>query len=99
VFKRDINPSSSLLRILREAASYQKKQGDSHLAIDHLLLALADDKDVGQIFKDAGVTKQQLETAIKEVCRLFSQFFDPLFPLFSLIHSYSFTHSFTIYSY
>jgi ATP-dependent Clp protease ATP-binding subunit ClpB len=55
------------LKILREASSLQKKQGDSHLAIDHLLLAMIDDKDIGQIFKEAGVTKQQLEAAIKEV--------------------------------
>lgn len=63
----EISPSPSLLKILRSAQEYQRKQGDSHLAIDHLLLFLHDDKDVSQAFTEAGLTKKALEQAIKEV--------------------------------
>jgi ATP-dependent Clp protease ATP-binding subunit ClpB len=56
-----------LLRLLRSAADIQKKNGDSHMAVDHLILASADDRDISNIYKEAGVDKGRLEAAVKEV--------------------------------
>jgi len=58
--------SQSLLKILRDAQSLSKSQKDSHMAIDTILLAIQDDKDVGGIMKELGLPKSKLESAIKE---------------------------------
>ena len=63
----ELHPSSSLLKILTAAREIQKKQNDSHMAVDHLLLALVNDKDIMQSFGDAGLTPKSLESAIRDV--------------------------------
>ena len=40
----EVGASNSLQQIFKSATIIQKNQGDSHLAVDHLLLALAEDK-------------------------------------------------------
>ena len=75
---RDVNPSSSLLKLLRSAADIQKKNGDSHMAVDHLILASVDDRDISNVYKEAGVDKGRLEAAVKEVL-LFSVLFMKIF--------------------
>ncbi len=62
----DPSPSSALGRLLEAAAARQKKQGDTHLAIDHLLRQLADDSTVGPLLKAAGLEATRLETAISQ---------------------------------
>ena len=37
------------------------------MAVDHLILASADDRDISNIYKEAGVDKGRLEAAVKEV--------------------------------
>eukprot|EP01116_Phalansterium_solitarium_P002448 TRINITY_DN1247_c0_g1_i1.p1 TRINITY_DN1247_c0_g1~~TRINITY_DN1247_c0_g1_i1.p1 ORF type:complete len:462 (+),score=147.25 TRINITY_DN1247_c0_g1_i1:98-1483(+) len=59
--------SNSLAKAVRTAQDLQKKQGDSHLSVDQLLHAIADDKDVQSAFQEAGFTSQQLIEAIKQV--------------------------------
>lgn len=60
------SPSNSLMKILRTAQDYQKKQGDSHMAIDHLLSALLEDKEVAENLSSGGLTKEKAIQAIKE---------------------------------
>ncbi|GDY14472.1 chaperone protein ClpB [Planctomycetota bacterium] len=55
------------VKVLQKAQDDQKRRGDSHLAIEHLVLALADDRKIGQILQQAGVQKAKLATAIDEV--------------------------------
>jgi len=40
----DVSAAGSLMQVLRQAQQIQKKQGDSHLAVDHVLLALSEEK-------------------------------------------------------
>ncbi|TPX55400.1 hypothetical protein PhCBS80983_g05342 [Powellomyces hirtus] len=54
-------------KTMRAADEIRKKQKDSHLSIDHLILALADQKDIMTAFQDAGVTSKALEEAISQI--------------------------------
>lgn len=63
----DIGASSALMQCLRSAQDMQKKNGDSHLAVDHLLLALYNDKDVSNAFSENGLPKDKLEATLKTV--------------------------------
>lgn len=63
----EIGLSRDLFTILKAAQELQQKNGDSHLAVDHLLLALGKDKDIGPALTEAGLSYSKLETAVKEV--------------------------------
>lgn len=63
----EISPNPSMMKVLRKAQEYQKKNEDSHMAIDHILLALPEDRDVSNALSEAGLTKDKLESAIKSV--------------------------------
>ncbi len=55
-------------RVLLEAPNNAKKMGDDFVTIEHLWLALFEvNSDVSTLLKDMGVTKNALETAIKEL--------------------------------
>lgn len=63
----DVGAGQAFVRMMREATELQKKQNDSHLAIDHILLALPTDQDVKQAFKEADLDTKKLEIAVREV--------------------------------
>jgi hypothetical protein len=43
----EVGMNPSFAQVLRNAIQIQKKQGDSHLAVDHILAALAEEKVLG----------------------------------------------------
>lgn len=59
--------SQDLAKVFATAHKEQKQRHDSHLAIEHLLLALADDRTVGALFKKAGLQPAVMARAIEEV--------------------------------
>jgi ATP-dependent Clp protease ATP-binding subunit ClpB len=59
-----IPPSQSFLQIMNEAENIQKKLTDSHLAVDHLILALLINRDIQTAI---GISKIALEDAIKSI--------------------------------
>lgn len=59
-----IPPSSGFTQVIREAENVQKKLGDSHMAVDHLVLALCTIKEIQSAF---GVSKSALEDAVKSL--------------------------------
>jgi ATP-dependent Clp protease ATP-binding subunit ClpB len=63
----EVSNSSSLMSLLNAAQQIQRKQKDSHLAIDHLLLALMDVKEIADAVSQSGLTKQKVEETIKNV--------------------------------
>jgi len=64
----DISASQPLIRVLKGAQELQKKNKDSHLAIDHLLLALPkEDKDVANVLNEGGISAKLLEETITKV--------------------------------
>jgi ATP-dependent Clp protease ATP-binding subunit ClpB len=63
-----LHTSGKLLEIFRQAQEIQKKQGDSHVTVDHLLLAgVKADPDIKKAFQNAGLTEEKLSNTIKQV--------------------------------
>lgn len=62
-----IPPSNSFMSVLQDAKKIQESRQDSHLALDHLLLALSNDKSVSEVMQEVGLTHNKLETAIKGI--------------------------------
>ncbi|KAJ3074732.1 hypothetical protein HDU98_010417 [Podochytrium sp. JEL0797] len=59
--------SSASVKVLRAADDLRKKQNDSHLAVDHVLLAALEDREAIAALTDGGVNKKSLEQAIQSV--------------------------------
>ncbi|KAI9340433.1 P-loop containing nucleoside triphosphate hydrolase protein [Zopfochytrium polystomum] len=61
-----VSLSPAALKCLRAADDLRKKQKDSHLAIDHLILALLDDPEVTKVVvTECKVSKKAVELAIQ----------------------------------
>ncbi len=55
-------------KILGEAADEAKRMKDEYVSVEHLLLAIGDDRGAaGNILREFGLTKKRLESVIKEV--------------------------------
>lgn len=62
-----ISPNGSFMKILRTAKKIADQQKDSHVAIDHILLALFEDSEVASALSGTGLTKKALEAAVKSM--------------------------------
>jgi len=63
----DIRANSKFMAVLRAAKKLQQKNGDSHITIDHLLLALYEDKEIAKALGTAGLSKSSAESSIHGV--------------------------------
>jgi ATP-dependent Clp protease ATP-binding subunit ClpB len=63
----DVYDASSLVGLLNAAQGIQRRQSDTHLAVDHVLLALTDVKEVTDALAQAGLTKAAVEEAVRSV--------------------------------
>lgn len=63
----DVGAGPAFVKLIRAATDIQKHQNDSHLAVDHLLLALPTDSDVDKALAEAGLDKKKLEVAVREL--------------------------------
>jgi ATP-dependent Clp protease ATP-binding subunit ClpB len=62
------NPGSRLNRVLLQAEDEAKGLKDDYVSVEHLLLALLDDSGaVGRLFKELGLTRDRLLSALREV--------------------------------
>eukprot|EP00808_Paulinella_micropora_P027680 g59104.t1 len=59
--------SGGVRMMFQKARNLQNQSKDSHLALDHLLLACYDDKDLKFALSSAGMTKGKCEQAIRSV--------------------------------
>mmetsp|Transcript_3787 Transcript_3787/g.14035 ORF Transcript_3787/g.14035 Transcript_3787/m.14035 type:complete len:924 (-) Transcript_3787:141-2912(-) len=60
-----VQPGSQCVRLLRAAQKLQKESGDSHLAVDHVLHALANEKSLKSVFSTAGLAQGPLIDSLK----------------------------------
>jgi len=60
-------PDSSLMKVFMAAQKLQEGLKDSHITVDHLLVALFENKQISDVLKGCGVSKEELETAVKSV--------------------------------
>ncbi|EDQ86454.1 uncharacterized protein MONBRDRAFT_11007 [Monosiga brevicollis MX1] len=59
--------SSDTRRLLQSAAKLQKKNNEAHLAVDHLLGALVQDKQILAKLAESGLAKNHFEETLKRV--------------------------------
>jgi ATP-dependent Clp protease ATP-binding subunit ClpB len=62
-----IGLSADLAKVIQAGQDEQKKRKDSHLAVEHLVLALAKERRIGAVLARHGLTRAALETAVEEV--------------------------------
>lgn len=63
----NVYPSKDFTAVIKKAQQEQKRRQDAYLGVDVLLLALLHDGEVGAAIAEAGMAKQALENALKEV--------------------------------
>ncbi|KAJ3224914.1 hypothetical protein HK099_007634 [Clydaea vesicula] len=59
--------SQKTLKLFNKADEIRKTQRDSHLAVDHIILALLEDADVSKIFTECGVNKKAVTSAVTSI--------------------------------
>lgn len=62
-----VYPSKDFSAVLKRAQQDQKKRGDTYLGVDVLLLALLGDGEISAAIAEAGLTKNKIEQALKDV--------------------------------
>lgn len=59
--------NTALVKCLRRSQTAQKKTGDTHLAVDHLILGLLEDSQIGDCLKEAGVSAARVKSEIEKM--------------------------------
>ncbi|KAK4402264.1 Chaperone protein ClpB1 [Sesamum angolense] len=63
----EIPASTSLIKVIRRAQSLQKSRGDTHLAVDQLILGLLEDSQIQDLLKEAGVTTSKVKAEVEKL--------------------------------
>ncbi|GMH21550.1 hypothetical protein Nepgr_023392 [Nepenthes gracilis] len=63
----EVPASTSLIKVIRRAQSSQKSRGDSHLAVDLLILGLLEDSQINDLFKEAGVATSRVRAEVEKL--------------------------------
>jgi len=59
--------STAFVKVIRRAQSAQKARGDSHLAVDQLLVGLLEDPQVSDALKEAGVAAARVKAEVDKL--------------------------------
>ncbi|TYH09258.1 hypothetical protein ES288_A07G080600v1 [Gossypium darwinii] len=63
----EIPASTSLIKVLRRAQAAQKARGDTHLAVDQLILGLLEDSQIADLIKEAGVAPVKVKSEVEKL--------------------------------
>lgn len=63
----EASPSSSLTQLIQRATSAAKSNGDALVALDHILIALYDDKLVRAELEEAGLSKSKASKVLEDM--------------------------------
>ncbi|CAA7397350.1 unnamed protein product [Spirodela intermedia] len=63
----EVPASTSLIKCIRRAQSSQKSCGDTHLAIDQVILGLLEDSQIGDCLKEAGVSSARVRSEVEKL--------------------------------
>lgn len=63
----EIPASTSLIKVIRRAQSLQKSRGDTHLAVDQLILGLLEDSQVQVLLKEAGISTARVKSEVEKL--------------------------------
>uniref|UniRef100_A0A3Q7H4E3 Clp R domain-containing protein n=1 Tax=Solanum lycopersicum TaxID=4081 RepID=A0A3Q7H4E3_SOLLC len=62
-----VPPSTSLNKVLLRAQSLQKSRGDSHLAVDLLILGLLEDSQIVHLLNDSGLSAAGVKSEVEKL--------------------------------
>ncbi|CAN6445608.1 unnamed protein product [Victoria cruziana] len=63
----EVPASTTLIKVIRRAQSSQKSHGDTHLAVDQLIIGLLEDSQIGDILKEAGVGVASVKAEVEKL--------------------------------
>lgn len=63
----EVPASTTLIKAIRRAQAAQKSRGDTHLAVDQLVLGLLEDSQIGDLLKEAGVTTAKVKSEVEKL--------------------------------
>ncbi|GFZ03516.1 heat shock protein 101 [Actinidia rufa] len=63
----EIPASTTLIKVIRRAQSSQKSRGDTHLAVDQLILGLLEDSQIGDLLKEAGISASRVKSEVEKL--------------------------------
>eukprot|EP00252_Welwitschia_mirabilis_P002773 TRINITY_DN1275_c0_g1_i1.p1 TRINITY_DN1275_c0_g1~~TRINITY_DN1275_c0_g1_i1.p1 ORF type:complete len:911 (+),score=50.69 TRINITY_DN1275_c0_g1_i1:346-3078(+) len=63
----EVPPNTNLVKCLRRAQTSQKSKGDTHLAVDHLILGLVEDSQVSECFREAGISISRVKSEVEKL--------------------------------
>ncbi|KAH7549224.1 hypothetical protein JRO89_XS13G0001200 [Xanthoceras sorbifolium] len=63
----EIPASTTLIKVIRRAQATQKARGDTHLAVDQLILGLLEDSQIGDLLKEAGVATARVKSEVEKL--------------------------------
>ncbi|KAK9130055.1 hypothetical protein Sjap_010542 [Stephania japonica] len=63
----EVPASTSLIKLIRRAQSSQKSRGDSHLAVDQLVLGLMEDSQIGDVCKESGISAARVKSEVEKL--------------------------------
>ncbi|KHN18346.1 Chaperone protein ClpB1 [Glycine soja] len=60
----EVPASTNLVKAIRRAQAAQKSRGDTHLAVDQLILGILEDSQIGDLLKEAGVAVARVKSEV-----------------------------------
>lgn len=63
----EVPASTTLIKVIRRAQAAQKSRGDTHLAVDQLVLGLLEDSQIGDLLKEAGVASAKVKSEVEKL--------------------------------
>lgn len=63
----EIPASTSLIKAIRRAQAAQKARGDTHLAVDQLILGLLEDSQIVDLLKEAGIAPARVKAELEKL--------------------------------
>ncbi|KAK8470042.1 hypothetical protein PHAVU_004G044132 [Phaseolus vulgaris] len=63
----EVPASTNLVKVIRRAQTHQKTRGDTHLAVDQLILGLLEDSQIAELLKEAGVAASKVKSEVEKL--------------------------------
>lgn len=63
----EIYPNAAFMRVLKKAKDLSTSRKDTHTSVDSLILALLDNEDTKNCLEKIGLTRKQIEDAVKSM--------------------------------
>jgi len=63
----EVPASTNLIKVIRRAQTHQKTRGDTHLAVDQLILGLLEDSQIAELLKETGVAASKVKSEVEKL--------------------------------